>query len=151
MRSRCLTDLPIDSRQPSLDLFFVTDRAPAEQAGGSPYSAGRSHSMAFGSATIEFGEDLSWDELVKESTATQRDHPVQLKLGPTTERGRFPATPFEVVIAPDGVRRVPAVVEAYEKAKHQLQAEIARRLAHALARKSCCSCTGTAPASSKPR
>ena len=85
--------------------------------------------MAFGSATIEFGEDLSWDELVKESTATQRVHPVQLKLGPTTELGRFPATPFEVVIAPDGVRRVPAVVEAYEKAKHQLQAEIARRLA----------------------
>jgi esterase/lipase superfamily enzyme len=122
-------DLSIESRQPSLDLLFVTDRAPAEQADDVPYSAGRSRSMAFGSATIEFGEDLSWDELAKESTATQRVHPVQLKLGPTTERGRFPATPFEVVIAPDGVRRVPAVVEAYEQAKHQLQAEIASRLA----------------------
>ena len=33
-----------------------------------------------------------------------------LKLGPSTERGRFPATPFDVVIAPEGVRRVPAVV-----------------------------------------
>jgi esterase/lipase superfamily enzyme len=85
--------------------------------------------MAFGSATIDFGKDLSWDELVKESTATQRVHPVQLKLGATTERGRFPATPFEVAIAPDGVRRLPAVVEAYEQAKHQLQAEIASRLA----------------------
>ena len=122
-------DLSIESRRPSLDLLFVTDRAPAEQAGDLPYAAERSRSMAFGSATIEFGEDLSWDELVKESTATQRVRPVQLKLGPTTERGRFPATPFEVVIAPDGVRRVPAVVEAYEKAKHQLQAEIASRLA----------------------
>jgi len=122
-------DLSIDSRRPSLDLLFVTDRAPAAQADDLPYTAGRSRSMAFGSATIEFGEDLSWDELVKESTATQRVRPVQLKLGPTTERGRFPATPFEVVIAPDGVRRVPAVVEAYEKAKHQLQAEIASRLA----------------------
>ena len=122
-------DLSIESRRPSLDLLFITDRAPAEQAGDSPYAAGRSRSMAFGSATIEFGENLSWDELVKESTATQRVRPVQLKLGPTTERGRFPATPFEVVIAPDGVRRVPAVVEAYEQAKHQLQAEIASRLA----------------------
>jgi esterase/lipase superfamily enzyme len=54
---------------------------------------------------------------------------VQLKLGPTTERGRFPATPYEVVIAPDGVRRVPSVVEAYAKAKRGLQAEITSRLA----------------------
>ena len=123
------TDLSIESRRPSLDLLFITDRAPAEHAGDLPYAAERSRSIAFGSAKIEFGEDLSWDELVKESTATQRVRPVQLKLGPTTERGRFPATPFEVVIAPDGVRRVPAVVEAYEKAKHQLQAEIASRLA----------------------
>ena len=77
-------DSSIESRRSSLDLLFVTDRTPAEQAGDSPYSAGRSRSMAFGSATIEFGADLSWDELVKESTAKQRDRPVQLKLGPTS-------------------------------------------------------------------
>ncbi len=123
------TDLPPDSRRPSLDLLFITDRAPAEHAGDVPYTASRSHSMAFGSATIEFGKDVSWDVLVKESTATQRVNPVQLKLGPTTELGRFPAIPFEVDVAPDGMRRVPAVVEAYEKAKQQLQAEIARRIA----------------------
>ncbi|HET7204430.1 MAG TPA: alpha/beta hydrolase [Steroidobacteraceae bacterium] len=122
-------DSAIDSRRPSLDLLFVTDRAPAEQADATPYSSERSRSMAFGSATIEFGEDLTWDELVQESTATPRAHPVQLRLGPTTERGRFPPTPFEVDVAPDGVRRVPAVVEAYEQAKHRLQAEIASRLA----------------------
>jgi esterase/lipase superfamily enzyme len=34
-----------------------------------------------------------------------------------------------VAIGPDGIRRVAAVVEAYEKAKQQLQAEIAGRLA----------------------
>ena len=70
----------------------------------------RSRSMAFGSAMIEFGEDVSWDALVKESTATQRVNPLQLKLGPTTELGRFPAIPYEVAVAPDGIRRVPAVV-----------------------------------------
>ena len=123
------TELPIDSRRPSLDLLFITDRAPAEQADDLPYTAGRSRSMAFGSTMIEFGEDVSWDELVKESTATQRVNSLQLKLGPTTELGRFPAIPYEVVVAPEGIRRVPAVVEAYEKAKQQLQAEIARRLA----------------------
>ena len=123
------TELSTDSRRPSLDLLFITDRAPAEQADDLPYTASRSRSIAFGSTTIEFGEDVSWDALVKESTATQRVTPLELKLGPTTELGRFPAIPYEVVVAPDGIRRVPAVVEAYEKAKQQLQAEIARRLA----------------------
>jgi esterase/lipase superfamily enzyme len=122
-------DMPVDIRRPSLDLLYVTDRAPAEKITDLPYGTERSHSMAFGSATIEFGDDLSWDELVRESTATRRVRPVQVKLGPTTERGRFPATPFQIVIAPDGARRVPAVVEEYEQAKHQLQAEIASRLA----------------------
>ncbi|HET9694125.1 MAG TPA: alpha/beta hydrolase [Steroidobacteraceae bacterium] len=124
-------DASTDSRRPSIDLLFVTDRAPAEQADDVPYAAERSRSIAFGSATIDFGKDLSWEELVRESTATQRMRPVQLELGPITEHGRFPPTPFEVEIAPDGVRRVPAVVEAYEQAKDQLQAEIASRLARA--------------------
>ena len=123
------TELSIDSRWPSLDLLFITDRAPAEQADGLPYTAARSRSMAFGSAMVEFGEDVSWDVLVKESTATQRVNPLQLKLGPTTELGRFPPIPYEVVVAPDGVSRVPAVVEAYAEAKQRLQAEIGRRLA----------------------
>jgi esterase/lipase superfamily enzyme len=123
------SDLSIDSRRPSLDLLFITDRAPAEQADELPYTTNRSRSIAFGSTTVEFGEDVSWDVLAKESTATQRVNPLQLKLGPTTELGRFPAIPYEVAVAPDGIRRVPAVVEAYEKTKEQLQAEIARRLA----------------------
>jgi hypothetical protein len=62
-----------------LDLLFITDRAPADQAGDLPYTAGRSRSMAFGSAIIEFGEGVSWDVLVKESTATQRVNPLRLK------------------------------------------------------------------------
>ena len=123
------TELSTDSRRVSLDLLFITDRAPAEQADDLTYTASRSRSTAFGSTTIEFGEDVSWDALVKESTAMQRVTPLELKLGPTTELGRFPAIPYEVVVAPDGIRRVPAVVEAYEKSKQQLQDEIARRLA----------------------
>jgi esterase/lipase superfamily enzyme len=118
-----------DSQDPSLDLLFVTDRAPTEQAGSLAYGTQRSRSMAFGSTTIEFGDDLSWRELARESTATQRDRPVQLRLGPTIELGRFPATPFEVTVAPQGVQRVTAVIDAYETAKHQLQAEVLKRLA----------------------
>jgi esterase/lipase superfamily enzyme len=97
-------------------------------SGDPPYTAERSRSMAFGSATIEFGEHVSWDALVRESTATQRVDPLQLTLGSTTELGRFPAIPYEVVVGPDGVKRTAPVVEAYERAKRLLQGEIASRL-----------------------
>lgn len=123
------TDSPIGSQTPALDLLFITDRAPAQQGDDLPYNASRSLSMAFGSTTIEFGEDVSWNVLVKESIAAQRVTPLQLELGPTKEVGRFPAMPYEVAVAADGLRRVPTVVEAYQEAKQQLQTEIGKRLA----------------------
>ena len=122
------TDLPIDHRRPPLDLLFITDRAPAEQAGDLPYTASRSRSMAFGSVMIEFGEDLNWDLLVRESIAAQRATPLPLELGHTEEKGRFPPMPYELTAVPEGMVRQPAVLEAYQKAKQQLQAEIARRI-----------------------
>ena len=86
-------DASLDSRQSELDLLFLTDRAPADGSDGSPYSAERSRSIAFGSTVIEFGEDVSWDVLVGKARDATR-HAVQLKLGPTTELGRFPAIPY---------------------------------------------------------
>ena len=123
------TDVPVDNRPPSLDLLFLTDRAPAQEADGLRYTAARSRSVAFGSATIEFGEKITWDTLIAKSITAQRGDRLHLKLGSTTELGRFPPIPYEVAVLPDGIRRARAVVEAYEKAKEQLQADIARRLA----------------------
>jgi esterase/lipase superfamily enzyme len=104
-------DASIDSRPPTLDLLFLTDRAPAVSTGGSPYTAERSRSIAFGSTMIEFTEGNN------------------LTLGATTELGRFPAIPYPLTEGPAGMRRAPAVVEAHAQAKQRLQAEVARRLA----------------------
>jgi esterase/lipase superfamily enzyme len=123
------TDLPIHGQRPPLDLLFITDRAPAKQAEGSPYTAGRSRSMAFGSTVINFGEDITWDVLVRESTTTDRTISLRLKLGPTREIARFPPIPYELVAVPDGMARQPAVIADYARAKQALQVEIARRLA----------------------
>jgi esterase/lipase superfamily enzyme len=125
------SDTPIGRRPTALDLLFITDRAPARGADDLPYTAGRSRSMAFGSVMIEFGRDVTWDVLVRESTATERATPLQLGLGRTEEKGRFPPVPYELAAVPQGMVRQPAVVEAYEKAKRQLQAEIARRISSA--------------------
>jgi esterase/lipase superfamily enzyme len=122
------TDLPIEDRRPPLDLLFITDRAPAAPGDDPPYTPGRSRSITFGSTIVEFGEDLPWDVLARESALPNRTIPMNLKLGPTAELGRFPAIPYAVVVGPDGVIRLPAVVDAHEKARQQLQAEIARRL-----------------------
>jgi esterase/lipase superfamily enzyme len=124
------TDLPESRRTPALDLLYITDRARAENADGqSPYTAGRARSIAFGSTTVEFGENVSWDALVKASSGSERSAPVQLQLGPTKELGRFPPIPYEVVRGPEGFSRLPSVVAAHEKARQDLSAEIARRLA----------------------
>jgi esterase/lipase superfamily enzyme len=122
------SDASLGRRPTSLDLLFITDRAPAQRTGELPYTAGRSRSMAFGSVMIELGKDLTWDVLVKESTATERATPLRLGLGRVEEQGRFPPIPYELAALPEGMVRAPAVVEAYEKAKRQLQAEIARRI-----------------------
>jgi len=125
------TDIPAGSQVPALDLLFITDRAPAEQDGEPPYTARRSRSIAFGSATVEFGENLTWDALIRETTAQGRSNRLHLGLGPVRELGRFPPIPYEVVVAPEGIRRVSTVVEAYEQAKQRLQAEISARIAQA--------------------
>jgi esterase/lipase superfamily enzyme len=126
------TDVPAERRTPPLDLLFITDRAPATDAkAGLPYTSDRSRSVAFGSATIEFGDEISWDTLVKQSTVAKRTVSVDLKLGPTKELGRYPPIPYEIVLTPNGISRSPAVLDAHAKATQALQAEVARRLATA--------------------
>jgi esterase/lipase superfamily enzyme len=123
-------DPSVGDRKPPLDLLFVTDREVAKSPeDGSPYTADRARSIAFGSTTVEFGEDISWDVLVKNSVAAERTSPLYLRLGPTTELGRFPPIPYEIAHVPAGMSRMRTVVDTHERAKQALQDEIARRLA----------------------
>ena len=94
------TDASIGGHASALDVLFITDRAAAGRADDLPYTTGRSRSIAFGSVAVEFGEDIHWDALVRESTATERVKPLQLKLGRTNEIGRFPPIPYELSAVP---------------------------------------------------
>lgn len=124
------TEAPEHVPTPSLDLLFVTDRAPATSPEApEPYTADRSLSMAFGSTTVLFGEGVTWDNLLWLSTLTERPAPVTLRLGPTREVGRFPPIPYQVIETADGLTRAPAILEAHETASRALQAEVTRRLA----------------------
>jgi len=124
------TEVPAAARTPPLDLLYITDRAPAKGPDeAEPYTSDRSRSEAFGSTTILFGDDMTWDTLVKQSLQTDRSPPLDLKLGATREIGRFPTIPYEMTATGTGLMRAPAVIEAHETAERALQAEVARRLA----------------------
>jgi esterase/lipase superfamily enzyme len=124
------TEAPAAVRTPPLDLLYITDRAPAQSLDkAEPYTSERSRSEAFGSTTVLFGEDMTWDALVKQSLQVGRKTSLDLKLGPTKELGRFPQIPYQLVVTGTGLMRTPAVIDAHETATRALQAEVARRLA----------------------
>ena len=115
---------------PSIDLFYVTDRAPQTDPQETlPYSADRARSMAFGSVTVNIGEGIAWDPLVKQSTSGERTDPLDLTLGPAHELGRFPAVIYDLVETANGITRDPHIVDMHEKAVAAFKAELARRVA----------------------
>ena len=65
--------LPPELQTTTVDLLYVTDREPIENADGSTrYGYGRSWSLAFGSVEVELGRDATWDELVAASRTHKR-------------------------------------------------------------------------------
>nr|WP_077967779.1 alpha/beta hydrolase [Ensifer adhaerens] len=103
----------------AFDLLYVTDRAPVTASDGAlSYGAERSMFLGFGNVSI-----------------TPTDNPSagknELRVGTVSEVGRFPATPYGVVVTETGLRRTPAAVAAHAQAAASLQAEVARRLATA--------------------
>ncbi len=89
-------DVPVEFRNNQVDVLYVTDRHRVEGAAKDmvAYDFGRSTSMAFGSAVIQYGENVSWDELVKASRSRKREVSLPRELVKVEEHGRFPPTPW---------------------------------------------------------
>jgi esterase/lipase superfamily enzyme len=115
-------------RTSQVDLLYATDRLP-EPAGDGELSYGyeRSLSLAFGSALVEIGTDLSWDQLAQESRRRERSGGFALRLGKVTELGRFPVAPYPVTS--EAWALGPLVIEERKRAMVRLQKEVERRLA----------------------
>lgn len=97
-------ELAPELETPSIDVLYVTDRAPIrDAAGGLRYGDGRSPSAAYGSAQVEIGDDLSWEELLVHST--QGSPPLRrprLRVESIGELGRFPETPYRFRVSAPG-------------------------------------------------
>jgi esterase/lipase superfamily enzyme len=122
--------VPEPLRKSTVDLLYVTDRAPETSTDGRiSYTAGRSPSMAFGSCAVEIGEGLDWAALCEESTRAKRSRKLPLRIAGLTELGRFPPTPLALLRDADGVRIDPAALAAHAGAGEALVSELSRRLA----------------------
>jgi esterase/lipase superfamily enzyme len=88
-------NLSPELRTNAVDVLFMTDRKPEPDSKPDQmkYGVKRSRSVGYGIATVEFGKDVSWEELEKASKRSKRDKPLPMNLTRTVEVGRFPDTP----------------------------------------------------------
>ncbi len=125
--------VPAARREASIDLLYITDRAPAAAAvEGASYGEARARRLAFGSARVRFLPQMGWDELARQSLTDRRAVRIELELGDVRELGRYPFEPYPMVrTAAGAVQRDPVVLTMHERAEAALQAEVQRRLATA--------------------
>ena len=123
------SSVPPGLKSNKVDLLFVTDRAPETTADGTlKYGIGRSASVGFGSAIVEIGNDLSWQELVEMSETSSRSTSPPVRVISRNELGRFPATPHAFLVVDGEVREDPEVQAEYDRVASQFRREINRRM-----------------------
>jgi esterase/lipase superfamily enzyme len=87
-------NVPPEFRTNTVDVLYLTDRIPLNDSPDHrEYGHGRSRSMAFGISQVKFGDNVSWDQLVKASTSKWRNINLDITVPKTTELGRFQPTP----------------------------------------------------------
>ena len=87
--------LPTHLRSTEVPLIYITDRVPERDKDGNlRYGYGRSPSLAFGTAVVDLGVNITWDELLKASRTQNRIKKVVLQLGMIDEVFRGPDLPL---------------------------------------------------------
>lgn len=128
-------DVPVGFRNNLVDVLYVTDRrrVDGDAAGTVAYDYRRSISMAFGSAVVRYGDDVTWDELVKASRSRKRDVSLPQTLVKVEEKGRFPPTPWPYDPKADWtdgrIHFDPAIVAEHERVVELLKSDVRSRLA----------------------
>jgi esterase/lipase superfamily enzyme len=123
-------DVPPAFRNNTVDVLYLTDRAPEGKAAPDrKYGFRRSMSLAFGITTVRIGGNLSWDELVTASRSVDRRPRVAMSTVETHEVGCFPPVPTGEVERAGQWVESPESLDARLAAEAQLKALVARRLA----------------------
>jgi len=122
--------LPQELKSTQVPLFYVTDRvAEKDENGQLKYGYGRSPSLAFGSAVVDLGENISWEQLLNASRTQKRLEKVPMKVQDIHEISRGPNTPIPYTEIDGAIVEDPDFV-----AERRAQGEIFRQsIVHQLA------------------
>jgi esterase/lipase superfamily enzyme len=106
------------------DIFFVTDRVPDEGS----YGSDRSNSMAFGAATVEFGRDLVWDQVIERTHTDSGRRFSGLAVTDISEVVRFSDTPLPYERRDGRLRHLDSATTLYDRQKSQFQDAIRNKI-----------------------
>ncbi|MEL6618286.1 MAG: alpha/beta hydrolase [Pseudomonadota bacterium] len=118
------SQVPPTLRSVDPQIFFMTDRAPEDAS----YGRERSLSMAFGAATVRFGKDLQWAELLDRTRSDSDDTITSLSVPEITEIVRFNETPLAYERRDGRLRHLPQVLEYYDQQTQAFQQTIAQQI-----------------------
>ncbi len=114
----------------TIDLLYLTDRAPETRQDGSlRYGYRRSRSLAFGSCIVEIGRNVDWETLVANSTVHKRSVSLPVKVRAINELGRLIETPLPLVEIDGQLVEDPKLGAAQRALAGEFFEEIQRRLA----------------------
>jgi esterase/lipase superfamily enzyme len=121
--------LESELKRTEVPLFYVTDRAPeTDPEGGLRYGYERSSSVAFGSAVVDLGVDLTWEQLLAASRTQRRLAPVKLELRGLSEIVRTPETPLPFREVDGRIVEEPELAAQREQAIEVFRRHLVRRL-----------------------
>lgn len=106
-------------------IFYVTDRVRE----GDGYGAERSAAMSFGAATVRYGDNLTWDELVLRTHVDAGRRISSLAVEDVAEMVRFSATPLPYAREDGQLRHLPASSAAYQAETRVFQDAIRAQIA----------------------
>jgi esterase/lipase superfamily enzyme len=132
-RTNPFENVPSELQSTEVKIIYATDRLPTDDGpnGSLTYGDQRSGYLACGVSTVAFGKDLDWAELVKQSLARRRVHPLHMRVTGNEEMFRFPDTNLYAKANAKGSATTGEPARSEEEATSQLHRLIHERLEHA--------------------
>lgn len=123
-------NLAEELKSTEVKLFYITDRRPEQDDEGKlRYGYGRSASLAFGTAVVDLGVDITWEDLLQASRTKQRSKPVILALRQVNEHARGPHSPIPYAMVGDQIVEEPTMLAEREQAVQTFRRMLVQRLA----------------------
>jgi esterase/lipase superfamily enzyme len=123
-------EVPPQFQSNAVEVIYVTDRqrtdAPSAE---SKYGWARSGALAFGTCEVQFGEDVSWEELVEASRTRKRHMGLPIRVGQAREIGRTPVLPLRAGLVDGRAVPDPEARAELTEARVLLQQVLSDRLA----------------------